>query len=146
MELMKKLSLCWFVLLTSICFLLPAPAQEPPKDLRDWELICYCSGGNPDDIVRKDDNGQILFTARSGTTRERLKGDGIAFTESQIELLKDWRLLAEQGDQIKTRMPVVGPEEMTRLRALLHVQAVELGSSLQPDLNEAVYGGRLRVS
>src|SRR5271166_5382302 len=138
MKLVKRSSLCWLVLLSTLFFLLPAPAQEAPKDLRDWQLICYCSGGNPDDIVRKDDNGQILFTARSGTTRERLKGDGIAFTESQIELLKDWRLLAEQGDQIKTRMPVVGPEEMTRLRALLHVQAVELGSSLQPDFKAFV--------
>jgi hypothetical protein len=138
MELPKKSSVRWIVLLSALFLLLPAPAQEPPKDLRDWQLICYCSGGDPDEIVRKDNNGQILFTARRGTTRERLKSDGIAFTESQIELLKDWRLLAEQEEQLKTRMPVVGPEEMTRLRALLHVQAVELGRSLQPDFKALV--------
>lgn len=138
MELLTKSFLCWLVLLGALFLLLPASAQEPPKDLRDWQLICYCSGGDPDEIVRKDNNGQILFTARRGTTRERLKGDGIAFTESQIELLKDWRLLAEQGNQLKTRMPVVGPEEMTQLRALLHVQAVELGRSLQPDFKALV--------
>ena len=91
MELLKKSSLFWLVLLSAPFLLLPASAQEPPKDLRDWQLICYCSGGNPDEIVRKDNNGQILFAARRGTTRERLKGDGIALTESQIELLKDWR-------------------------------------------------------
>jgi len=138
MELLQKSSLCWLVLLSAPFLLLPATAQVPPKDLRDWQLICYCSGGDPEEIVRKDNNGQILFTARRGTTREGLKGDGIAFTESQIELLKDWRLLAEQGNQLKTRMPVVGPEEMARLRALSHVQAVELGRSLQPDFKAFV--------
>lgn len=138
MKSLKKSFLCWLVLLTALILFVPALAQEPPKDLRDWQLICYCSGGDPDEIVRKDNNGQILFTARSGTTRERLKSDGIAFTESQIELLKDWRLLTEQENQLKTRMPVVGPEEMTRLRALLHVQAVELGRSLQPDFKALV--------
>lgn len=138
MELPKKSSWCWLLPLSALFLLLPAPAQEPPKDLRDWQLTCYCSGGNPDDIVRKDNNGKILFLALRGITREGLKARGIAFTESQIELLRDWRLLAEQGDQFTTRMPVVGPEEMTRLRALLHMQAVELGRSLQPDFNTFV--------
>lgn len=127
------------LLLISLCFLLPASAQQdPPKDLRDWGLICYCSGGDPDDIVREDNNGQILFTARRGTTREGLKGDGIVVTESQIELLKDWRLLAEHDGQLKTQMPVLGPDEMTRLRALMRVQAVELGASLRSDFKNLV--------
>lgn len=137
---MKKSSVHRLVPLMALCCLVPALAQEPPTDLRNWELICYCSGRlkGPDEIVREDNNGRILFAARQGTTRTRLKGEGIPFTESQIELLKDWRLLAEQRDQLKTQMPVLGPGEMTRLRALLHAQAVELGRTLQPDFRKLV--------
>ncbi len=126
--------------LIAVCSSLAATAQTPPSDLRDWELICYCSGQQkgPDEIVKEDNNGQILFVARRGTTRKGLKEAGVAFTESQIELLKNWRLLAEQDDQLKTEMPVLGPEEMARLRALLRAHAVEIGSSLEPDFKNFV--------
>lgn len=134
----RKSCLCWSVLIGSLFLPPQSLPQTPPKDLREWQLICYCSGGNPDEIVRDDNNGQILFTARHGTTRERLKGGGIVFTESQIELLKDWRLLAEQGNQLKTQMPVLGPEEITKLRALLQMEAAELGGSLQPEFRAFV--------
>jgi hypothetical protein len=131
-------SILW---LLSIGFwLIPAWGQAPPSDLRDWELICFCSGRDkgPDEIVREDTNGQILFAARRGTTRQRLKDNHIEFSESQIDLLVSWRLLAEQGGQLKTQMPILGPDEMTRLRAVLHVQAVELGGSLLPDIKTFV--------
>jgi len=128
------------LLLSLALWLIPAWAQAPPSDLRDWELICYCSGREKgaDEIARQDTNGQILLAARHGTTRQRLKEAHIEFTESQIDLLVSWRLLADQDGQLRTQMPILGPDEMTRLRALLHVQAVELGGSLLPDIKTLV--------
>jgi len=128
------------LLLSLALWLIPAWGQSPPSDLRNWELICYCSGRekSADEIVREDTNGQILFAARRGTTRQHLKEAHIEFTESQIDLLVSWRLLADQDGQLKTQMPILGPDEMPRLRALLHVQAVELGGSLLPDIKALV--------
>jgi hypothetical protein len=137
---LDKPSAALLLLLSSLSCSLPSASQAPPKDLRDWELVCYCSGrvASPDEVVREDNNGQILFSARFGTTRGRLKADGIAVTESQVELLKNWRLLAERDDQLKTQMPLLGPDEINPLRARLHAVAVEVGGSLQPDFKNLV--------
>ena len=115
-----------------------ALTQTPPKDLAQWRLICFCSDGNPDAIVRDDNNGQILFLARDGGTREQLKQEGVPVTESQLQLMKDWRLLSEEQGQLKTRMPALGPERMARLRSLLRAPATDLGRSLRPSFQELV--------
>lgn len=133
-----------FVLLAVLLCALSALAQTPPKDLAQWQLICFCSSGNPDAVVRYDNNGQILFLARGGVTREQLKQAGVPFTESQLQLMKDWRLLAEHQGQLKTLMPVLGPEQMTRLRSFLQAPATGLGRSLRPSFEEylAILKGR----
>lgn len=114
-------------------------AQEAPKDLRDWELICFCSGNpTPQSILDDDNNGQILYAARAGVTRDQLKAEGIPFTESQIQLLKEWRLLAESEGELRVAIPVLGPGKMARLRARVHGPAVELGKSLGPDFQRLV--------
>jgi hypothetical protein len=140
----------WFMIIGPLLLPSRSLSQAPPKDLREWELICYCSGREkgPDEIVREDNNGQILAVARRGATRQTLGKNGIAFTESQIELLKDWRLLSEQDGELKTFMPVLGPDEINRLRSLLSSQAKQVGKSLAPDFENLVamltrsgYGG-----
>ncbi len=135
----------WSVTLFSIAWFFPdvAMAQSPPRDLRDWELICFCSckGSSPDEIVKDKNNGQILFSALNGTTRERLKADGIPFTEAQINLMHDYRLLSDSAGQLRTQIPVLGPERTTRLRARMHRLAAESGKALQVsfgDLTQAV--------
>ena len=139
-----------FMIIGSLLLPSRSLSQAPPKDLREWELICYCSGREkgPDEIVREDNNGQILAIAHHGATRQTLGRNGIAFTESQIELLKDWRLLSEQDGELKTFMPVLGPDEINRLRSLLSSQAKQVGKSLAPDFENLVamlmrsgYGG-----
>lgn len=131
---------CWFMLIGPLFLPSQSLPQAPPKDLGDWELICYCSGREkgPDEIVREDNNGRILAAARHGASRESLGRDGIVFTESQIELLRDWRLLSEHDGELKTLMPVLGPDEMNRLRSLLSSHAKQVGKSLAPDFENLV--------
>lgn len=122
-----------------VCCRLLSLAQAPPQDLAQWQLVCYCSGSaDPVEIIRYDNNGRILYLARDGVTRERLKQYGVAFIESQIELMKDWRLLTERQGKLNTSIPVLGPEQMTHLRSLLQVPATETARSLRPSFEQLV--------
>lgn len=111
-------------------------AQSVPPNLADWDLICFCTftRGAPHKIIRADNNGQILFLARNGITREGLKAAGVPVLESQIQVLEDWRLLSHDGEQLKTNIPVLGPEETGQLRTALQRKAKALAPTLAPGM------------
>src|SRR3954447_23386954 len=89
----------------------PVQAQSVPADLNQFGLICFCNSrvATPHFIIPLDDNGRVLFLARNGATREQLAQAGAPISASQIQLLKDWELLAEKDKVLKTAFPVLEP-------------------------------------
>lgn len=130
----------WRFILVAAGLLGMMQAQTTPQNLVEWDLICFCTTtrSTPHRVVRADNNGQILFAARNGITREQLKAAGTSFTESQIELLEDWRLLGHDGKTLTTAIPVLGPEETQQLRNALRPRARALGSQLAPEVKRLI--------
>ncbi len=121
----------------------PAP---PPDDLNRWGLICYCNSrvATPHYPVSIDDNGRILFYARNGATAAELASHRVAPSSSQLQLLQDWGLLIKQGDLVTTNFPVLGPEEMGRLRGRISQSSARLLPALRPKAIEIVKALKLR--
>jgi hypothetical protein len=96
------------------------PPGSPPPDLRDFEVMQFivANGSEPAQILRLDDNGTIARACVTPCTRDALRAAGVAATESQIALLKAWRLVDERDDRtLVTRVAIVAPPATDRLRA-----------------------------
>jgi hypothetical protein len=86
----------------------------------------------PKNILRLDNNGEIVLAAREGATKAQLNAAGVPISESQITLLKTYRLLEERGDTLATHFPILGPEETRRLRQRIQEAAPALAERLEP--------------
>ena len=93
--------------------------NEPdPPDLSLWALHGFCLGARqtPHRSVRADNNGQILYQARTDVTRAQLAAAGVPCLESQITLLNMMGLLSVDGEVLRTTFPTLGAESMRMLR------------------------------
>jgi len=59
---------------------------------------------------------------------------GIDFTASQIRLLKDWRLLREENEILKTAFPILNEDKTKKLRSFTKKIASNLAQQLQSDI------------
>jgi hypothetical protein len=105
--------------------------------LADWDLICFCNSrvSTPHVVVRMDVNGAILYAARNGITHEQLTRAGVPATSTAIQLLRDWGLLTQRGDTLRTAFPVLGGDRMTALRRDLRVAANAMLPRLRPSVD-----------
>ena len=107
-----------------------------PPDIAKWQLVCYCSAPvTPNTIVLRDNNGQILYAARSGITAAQLKARGISASDSQLTLLQSWRLLRKDGDRYITAIPTLDAREESLLRNSLRKRVGQTASQIQGDVN-----------
>lgn len=94
------------LLMTGILFGQGGQASgSAPTDISKWDLICFCitSVNTPHFAVRADTNGQVLYYAQNGATKAQLQqAIGAPLAESQLALLRDWRLLKLNGDVYTT--------------------------------------------
>jgi hypothetical protein len=62
-------------LVVSLLALTPFVLGAQATSLADFDLICFCNSrvSTPHFVVRMDDNGAILYTARAGATRGRVR-------------------------------------------------------------------------
>jgi hypothetical protein len=90
-------------------------------------LICYCDavGATPHSIVRRDDNGVVLFALRNGGTIDELRKGGIAVTESQLSLLLDWQLVKRRGALYTTTMPLIDDSTLSAIQSFVDPLAAD---------------------
>jgi hypothetical protein len=105
--------------------------------LAGWDLICFCNSrvNTPHVVVRMDANGAILYAARNGITREQLSRDGVPVSSTAVQLLRDWGLLTQHGDTLRTTFPVLGGDRMTALRRDLRAAADAMLPRLRPSVD-----------
>jgi hypothetical protein len=122
--------------------LLPAFPQTAPQSLDDYQFVARGKmsgkrGARPDQIVRMDNNGQILLACTTPKTTDQLQSLGIKFQESQLELLIDWNLLEYNRKEktYKTTIHVFGPEKAAAIRNKVQSAAIELTDTLESDLH-----------
>jgi len=90
----------------------------------------------PDQIVRMDNNGEILLACIKPQSTDQLKARGIKFFQSQLELLIDWNLLVfnRKDNTYKTTIHIYGPEKASAIRSHVHSAVLRLASALNTDL------------
>ncbi|MBZ5551724.1 MAG: hypothetical protein LAO21_03310 [Acidobacteriia bacterium] len=115
-------------------------AQESAKskivrfDDFDFSQFVTSSGQSPQQITRLDNNGEILLACVKGITRDQLRASGVRFVESQIELLKTWRLLEEEKTVLKTALPILDAQMSERLRGATQAVVPALSRRLEPEI------------
>lgn len=105
---------------------------------KDYRLIQFISssGSTPQNIINLDNNGEIILACVNGKTREQLQTMGIQFVESQIKLLKTWRVLREENDVLKTSFPILDADAASRLR--------NYSASAVPSIDQKLRSGIMR--
>lgn len=114
-------------------------AQQPDgvvPTFGDYEFHQFItsSGASPQSIVKLDNNGELVLAGVGGKTRAQWQAAGIEFAESQIMLLKAWRLLEEQEDVLRTTFPILNAEKTNELRRYSRALAPTLNRRLKPDI------------
>jgi hypothetical protein len=115
-------------------FVLSAITFQSDRDTHKVELSCFCktSGQSPENIVRLDNNLQILLASRSPATRDDLKRANIAFNESQIQLLKEWTLLDETNDRLLTKVTLLTEEQTKSFRSEMRAHSTRVAADVGP--------------
>lgn len=130
---MKKLT----ALIAACSLGLAAAAQEGFVPLEKWDYTAFCSYTDlhPVQVVRADNNWQILWALRTGGASRDLAAQGIPCTRSQLMLLATQRLLTrtEQG-ALKTAVPILDSLATLRLRHAATATAAGMYEELEPDL------------
>lgn len=130
-----------FILSFTVLFSFRTFAQQPDivnenREFSDYRVIQYISGTGPGpkNIMDLDNNGDILLACISGKTNEQLRAEGIEFAESQIQLLKSYRLLRKDGGILQTTFPIIDEDKTQRLRKYTKAIAFKLTESLRLDV------------
>jgi hypothetical protein len=126
------------LLLATLAFAVRAQQADSTANLpfESFSFIQYATtdGPSPQSILRLDNNGEIVLSARRGITRKELEGE-MHFTDSQIVLLKTFRLLEERNDTLTTAFPILGPEQTRQLRQRTEAAAPNLAERLAPEVH-----------
>jgi len=111
-------------------------AQEDTLSLDRFEIHSYVTvtRGTPDNVIKLDNNGEILLVCTLGKTVEQLNTMDIQFTQSQIRLLLDWRLLREEQGVLTTTFPILNADHTKHLRSFMKENASILGQNLREEM------------
>ncbi len=131
-------------LLVTALVLLPAagegasePVREAPGSLDDFEILEYLAVGRypPRTSIELDNNSEILWACRRGSSADQLQQAGIEFADSQIEFLIATNLLVRdsRGD-LYTTFPILEEEQVAGLREETANLADELAAVVAADV------------
>jgi 5'-nucleotidase len=116
-------------------------SQSEPSTLDEYDVVTRGKlspdrSAKPAQIVRMDNNGEILFTCVVPKTVEQLKSTGIHFHHSQIELLLDWNLLDynRKNKSYRTAIHVYGKGKSAAIRQQVRSSAERMANTLKKDL------------
>ncbi len=113
-----------------------APAEDDVSfDNYGVYFVGEATGARPDNIVRLENNGEILLACIQGKTSEELRKQGLQISNSQIELLVQSRLLELDKGILKTTFPILTPEQTRSLRSLTKEEGYKLGHKIHKELN-----------
>jgi len=111
---MRKASL----ILISIGLIQYPSSGQAGNALGKYQIVQYASVSRygPQNIMRFDNNGDILLACREGLHEDDLKGRGVSFSQSQLALLETYRLVARSSDTLRTLIPLLDSVQTSELR------------------------------
>ncbi|MDO4790761.1 MAG: hypothetical protein Q3998_07360, partial [Porphyromonas sp.] len=104
------------------------------------ESIAYCitSKGTPNNIVRLDNNWEILLALREPHTIKALDSLNIKFTYSQLQLLADWKLIRNNKNKFQTNMIILDSLQTLKLRNYSKELSEALAGKIGKDVTDFV--------
>jgi hypothetical protein len=98
-----------------------------------YDVSCYCeiSGTSPTQILKLDNNGDIVLQLINGKTEKEIT---VKYNQSQLELMKEFRLLNQEDVIWKTNFPILGETRTLKLRGEARQTAKKLGAQLKQDV------------
>jgi hypothetical protein len=112
---MRKLIL--ITLLTGITSILYS--QNAYKNvIKDYDSFCFCSVGleHPNEILKLDNNLEIIFALKNTKTLHDLSNQGIKYNQSQISLLETAGLIIKKDSVYYTTIPIFSRDETNKIR------------------------------
>lgn len=121
-----------------LCHICDIEAQVRPFE--QWGKVAFCqySQYHPFNIIRWDNNWELLLALRTPQTMAELKSKGINCTSSQLTLLQIEGLISCNDSQYKTEMPVLDSLQTTKLRAYSEEMAKHIYIQTKSDFQELV--------
>ncbi len=122
-----RISLSLGLLLIAAC-----DPRQPPRG-RDYDIYHYGDFRylSPADVVKLDNNHEILSTFKEPAKQDSLLQRGIEVTESQIEFLVLMGLLDRQAERLVTRIPMLDRDATERMRGLTAGAAASVADATQ---------------
>lgn len=114
-----------------------AHAQQGFAPLDKWDHTSFVAYTrlHPMQIVRADNNWQLLWALRSGQTLAALKADGVPYTESQLLLLRDAGMIQRtQEGRWRSCLPILDSLQTSTLRA----EAKATAGLIYPEIEEGL--------
>jgi hypothetical protein len=114
--------------------------QQSPKKLSDYRTVQWISykGFTPVQIMRLDNNSDLVLACKNGKTRKQLQEMGISVNDSQLRLLQIFRVITLKDGLIKTAYPILGPSETRRIWTKSKIIAKNLATLIHSDVKEMV--------
>lgn len=117
-----------------------ATEEDYPANLSEYEFLHYSRGQyviSPEEVVRADNNWEILLACLIPRTEKELKALGVSYTKSQALLLEAMRFIERDPDAgtAKTILPILGLYKKRKLERRMQ----ELAVQVEPELREEVH-------
>jgi hypothetical protein len=108
-------------------------SEKDSIDFSKYGVSCYCevNGTSPASILKLDNNGDIVLQLVNGKSDKEIT---VNFTQSQLELLKDFRLLSYENDVWKTNFPILDETRTLKLRGEAKLAAEKLGELVKKNV------------
>jgi hypothetical protein len=109
-----------------------------PKDYKIYDIHLY--GGvnllSPSQVIKIDNNWEILIACISEKTKNELRSMGITFTESQLLLLQLMRFLDIKNEKFETKMPILGSMQTQALRKKVRDLVIKIAPVLMSSITD----------
>jgi hypothetical protein len=117
--------------------------EDLPSDIEKYEFLEFSGGQavfDPEDVVRADNNWELLLACKKPRTRENLNKMGISCTESQIMLLQAMGFIDiddkdAQPESIQTTLSILGYTKKQALIQKVRKMAYEFAGEIEEDIH-----------
>ena len=106
---------------------------------RQYEMTCYCSAREtPHSIVAYDNNLQLIIAFKNGLSKKGLDSLKIPYTNSQLKLLRIYKLIRMENNKYYSTIPVLDTIQTANLRIQSKIIADKISPVIEKDLKNLV--------
>ena len=131
------ISLCTLIVI-GVFISKKSAGQKPVFD--NESTVCYCqtSGYSISNILQTDSNYLIIQALQTPKTIDELRNSDLIFTQSQVLLLRAFKLIERIGDKYQSTVPFLDSLETLQLRADARKRAGVILPYVENDIKDLI--------